>query len=116
MAKYQDITIDQGTDVAIELELLNLDGTPKNLLSYSVASKIKKSYNSDSDNTFAFESIVSDASNGYITLSMTNQQTDLIKPGRYLYDVEISYIDSDSNTIIERILEGLVHITPSVTK
>ena len=116
MAKYQEFTIDQGTDVAIELRLTKLNGDPKPLAGYSVASKMKKSYNSDSDNTHAFTAIVSDADNGYVTLSLTNTQTDAIKAGRYLYDVEISYQDSDENTVIERILEGIVHVKPSVTR
>ena len=39
-----------------------------------------------------------------------------MRAGRYVYDVEISSSDSDSVTIIERILEGQIEITPSVTR
>jgi len=39
-----------------------------------------------------------------------------MKAGRYVYDVELSYQDSDENTIIERVLEGQITVTPSVTK
>jgi len=116
MAQYEDLMIDQGTDVAIELDLLDKDGDRKNLAGYSVAAKMKRTYNSDSDNTTTFSGLITDASKGQITLSLTNTQTDALKAGRYVYDVEISYVDSDSNTIIERILEGNIHVSPSVTR
>ena len=47
---------------------------------------------------------------------LRNTQTDALKAGRYVYDVELSYTDSADNTIIERILEGQLTVTPSVTK
>ena len=50
------------------------------------------------------------------TLSLTNTVTDALKPGRYVYDVELSFNDSDGNAIIERVLEGKAFITPSVTR
>ena len=49
-------------------------------------------------------------------MSLTNTQTDALKAGRYVYDVELSFADSDGDTIIERVLEGKITITPSVTK
>ena len=53
---------------------------------------------------------------GVAIISMTNTQTDAIPAGRYLYDVELSFTDSSNNTTIERILEGRINVTPSVTK
>jgi hypothetical protein len=50
------------------------------------------------------------------TIALTNTQTDALKPGRYVYDVEISFVDSDGDTIIERVLEGKIEVTPSVTR
>ena len=54
-----------------------------------------------------------------MTLSLTNIQTDLLKPRkRYLYDVEVSFVaDSAAGpTIRERILEGSIYVNPSITK
>lgn len=116
MATYEEFSIDQGTDVAIELHLVDKNGAIKDITDYSVAAKMKKTYNSDSSDTTTFTAIVSDAASGVVTLSLTNSQTDLLKSGRYVYDVELSYVDSDENTIIERILEGRIQVTPSVTK
>lgn len=117
MATYEEFTIDQGTDIAIELHLADVSGATKDLTNYSVAAKLKKSYNSDSSETMAFTSIIAEPStDGIVTLSLTNTQTDSLRAGRYVYDVELSYLDSSSNRIIERILEGRIQLTPSVTR
>lgn len=117
MAQYEDLTIDQGSDVAIELRLVNQDGSAKDLANHAVAAKMKRGYNSDSANTMEFAAIVADPrTDGIITLSLTNQQTDSLKARRYVYDVEISFVDSGGNTIIERVLEGNIEVTPSVTR
>ncbi len=117
MAQHEDFTIDQGADAAIELHLTDKFGATKNLTGYSVLSKMKKSLASDSADTINFTAIISDPpSDGILTLSLNNLETDNIKAGRYLYDTEISFVDSDANTIIERVLEGSIIVTPSVTR
>jgi len=117
MATYEEFTIDQGTDLAIELHLVNVDGSVKDLTNYLVAAKLKKNYNSDSDETTDFTTLIATPPTlGIVTLSLTNTQTDALTKGRYVYDVELSYTDSDDNTIIERILEGRAQVTPSVTR
>ena len=116
MAQYEEFTIDQGADVAIELHLVDLNDAVKDINNHTVAAKLKKNYNSNSSDTTSFTAIVSDADNGIATLSLTNAQTDALKVGRYVYDVELSFVDSDGNTITERILEGRMQVTPSVTK
>lgn len=118
MAQYEEFTIDQGADVAIEIRCLDPEtNSAKNLTNYSVAAKMKRNYNSDSADTVNFAAVVADpGSSGIITLALTNSQTDALKAGRYVYDVEISFVDSDGDTIIERILEGRVQVTPSVTR
>ncbi len=116
MAQYEEFSIDKGSDIAVEIHLLNKDGTKKDLTNHSVAAKLKKTYTSDSADTVVFNSIVSDpATDGIATISLTNAQTDGLKNGRYVYDVEISYTDSGGDSIVERVLEGRVQITPSVT-
>lgn len=118
MAQYEDLTIDQGADVAIELQLLEKDGSVKNLTGFSAAAKMKRSYNADSDNTQAFTTIIDAQApdNGKLILELSNTQTDALKAGRWVYDVEISYVDSDGDRVIERVLEGNIQVTPSVTR
>jgi len=117
MATYEEFSIDQGTDVTVELQLVDTTGAVKDLSNYTIAAKMKKNYSSDSSDTTTFTTGVNeDPTTGICTLSLTNTQTDALKAGRYVYDVEISFVDSDGNTVIERILEGRTQVTPSVTK
>lgn len=120
MANYEDITIKQGTDVAIELELINADGSKKDLTNHSVSAMMKRRYQDSANDpmTQAFNAVVvTPPTDGIVTLSLTNTQTDaLTTRGRYIYDVELSYSDSDSNTIISRVVEGQIEVSPSVTK
>lgn len=116
MAQYEEFNIDQGSDVAIEIHLVDQNGAAKNISNYTPTAKLKKTYTSSDSDTTNFTAIVSDNTGGIVTLSLTNTQTDALSKGRYVYDVELSYLDSDSNTIIERVLEGRIQVTPSVTK
>ena len=120
MANYEDITIKQGTDVAIELELINADGSKKDLTNHSVSAMMKRRYadSAGDPSSLAFNSVVTTPpTDGIATISLTNTQTDaLTTRGRYVYDVELSYTDSDGNTIISRVVEGQIEVSPSVTK
>lgn len=116
MAQYEEFTIDKGSDITIQLELVDENGAKKNLVGHTLTAKLKKNYNStDSDTTNFTATIIDPAIDGVTTLTLTNTQTEALKTGKYVYDVELSFIDSDSNTIIERILEGRIQVTPSVT-
>ena len=120
MANYEDIVIQQGTDVAIELELINTDGSKKNLTNHAVSAFMKRRYQDSAadPSTQEFNAVVTTPpSDGIITLSLTNTETDvLITRGRYVYDVELSYTDSAGNNIISRVVEGQIEVSPSVTK
>ena len=58
MADYEDLTIDQGADVAIELHLVDPDGSKKNLTGYNASAYMKRSYGEDSD-FVAFSTLIS---------------------------------------------------------
>ena len=64
-------------------------------------------------------SFVSDIANpataGVITLRLNADDTDLIKPGRYLYDVETSY-NFNGQITRERVMEGTLFLDASITK
>tara|TARA_R110000803_G_scaffold19377_1_gene50807 strand:+ start:2416 stop:2772 length:357 start_codon:yes stop_codon:yes gene_type:complete len=118
MATYEDFTIDQGSDLALQIELVEPDGSTKNLNGYTVSAKMKKTFRSTAADTIEFSSIVADpADSGVVTISLTNTQTDTLSSrGRYVYDVELSYIASGGETIVERVLEGKIKVNPSVTR
>jgi hypothetical protein len=116
MAQYEEFTIDQGSDVAIEIHCVDKNGAAKNLSNYTATAKLKKTYTSSDSDTTTFASLISDSTGGIVTISLTNTQTDALSKGRYVYDVELAFQDSAANTIVERILEGRIQVTPSVTK
>lgn len=115
MAEYEKFDIDQGSDIAIELELVDVNGNPKNLTNFSGAAQMKRNFNSDSADTHDFAFAITDATQGILTLSLTNTQTSALKVGSYVYDVEISFVDSNGATVIERVLEGKIRVNPNVT-
>ena len=116
MAEYEEFDLEQGTDFTVELHLVTQDGAAKNLENHSIAAKMKRSYSdSDGDATTFQGLLISPQTEGKATISLTNTQTAALRKGRYVYDVELSFVDSDGETVIERILEGRINVTPSVT-
>jgi len=107
MAKQQNIVFDQGTDVSIEVSVLDDIGVELDLSGYTAQSSIRKHYTSNSSLDFLCET-----SNSTITLSLSNIESGNITPGRYVYDVII--IGTSSN-LVTRIVEGICTIRPRVT-
>ena len=108
---YAELTIDQGTTFATTLDLTNDDNTAIDLTGYSFECQIRKSYYSVNA-TANLAVTVEDSANGRVRLSIDAANTSNIKAGRYLYDVKM--ID-DANTVI-RVVEGIVTITPQVSR
>lgn len=108
---YAELTIDQGSTFTASLELKNDDGTAINVSSYTFQSQIRKSYYSTNP-TANLTITTADASNGVVTLSLNVAQTANIKAGRYLYDLKIT----TPNNITSRVIEGIVTVTPQISK
>ena len=115
MAQFQEFTFDQGADTSIELHLVDKNGAAKNLSGHTVTAKIKKNYADSAGEATAFTVVNTNAAQGITTLSLTNSQTAALRTGRHVYDIELSFNDSSGNTIVERILEGRIQVTPQVT-
>lgn len=108
MAAVKNIVIDQGTTFSLSVTLSNDDGTAKDLSDYTVSSQMRKSYYTNTYTAFTTDKV---NLTGEVTISLTATQTSALKAGRYVYDIEIA---SSSETV--RVLEGIVTITPEVTK
>lgn len=112
---YEDFEIDQGTDVALTVQLRDINGSAKNLTNYSAAATLKVNYNADTGTPFS-TIVAGDPADGIVTMSLTNEQTDALNTRyRYVYDLELSFQDIDGNTLIEKVLRGTMKINPSVT-
>jgi hypothetical protein len=112
MAAYVELYIDQGTTFNNIINLTDdVTNTPINVSGYVISSQIRRSYYS-ANISANITCTLSNVANGEITMSMTAANTSNIKPGRYLFDVKTL----DTNNQTSRVLEGIITVTPSVTK
>lgn len=109
MAIKANIVIDQGADFATTINLTDEDGDIIDLTDFTGAAQMRKHYTSVT--AYEFTVNISEAS-GEVTLSMTANTTDNIPAGRYVYDCELT----DDNGVKSRIVEGIVTVTPGVTR
>lgn len=110
MATKANLIIDAGTDFMTTITITNeLEGGVVDMTGYVGRSQMRKHYNSS--NSVSFDVLVAGTS-GDIMLSMDADKTSQIKAGRYVYDVEVV---SPTN-VISRIVEGIVTVTPNVTR
>lgn len=111
MAAIAYLDIDQGSDWSAEMTLENENNTPMNLNGYQVYSQFRKSYGSVIG--YDFTVTIVNANNGIIRLSLLGSVSSTIRPGRYLYDVEIVNTIAGSKT---RVVEGILTINPEITR
>jgi len=113
-AGYQNLLIEQGTSYSTTITLDDTNGNIYDLTNYYAESQIRKSYYS-ANTAGVFNVTIPSVSSGQIVISMTASNTANIMPGRYVYDVKlVSSTSPDSDTV--RILEGIVEISPQVTR
>jgi hypothetical protein len=108
MAAKVNLVIDQGTTFTTTFDVSDSSNTAIDFSTYTARSQLRKAYESSISYPFS----VALSSNGYITLSMTANTTNVISAGRYVYDVEVQATNGD----VLRIVEGIVTITPQVTR
>jgi hypothetical protein len=109
-AAYTNLYLEKGSTFDTTIFLDDVYGDAYVLTGYTANSQMRKSYYS-SNATATFATSI-DTSNGTITLSLTAAQTANISPGRYVYDTTIT----DTNSKVTRILEGVIDVSPSVTR
>jgi hypothetical protein len=110
MATISNLFVDAGTTYSNIITVSASNGQALNLIGYTVASQMRKSYSSST--VHAFTASVYDAATGKIRLQLSPTQSEAIPAGRWLYDVEITS-PSGSKT---RVIEGIVTVTPQITQ
>lgn len=108
MAARVNIVIDQGTTFNTTYSFTGDNDEPIDFTTFSANSQMRKSYSSNTAYTFT----VGLANNGVITLSMNSATTSTITAGRYMYDLEVQ----DVNGVRSRLVEGMVTVTPEITR
>lgn len=116
MAVYvSNIVIEQGFNFSINFELEDTStNEPRNLVGYGITAKLRKTYTSS--NSVSFASSISSPSNGVISISLTSEQTNNLKPGRYVYDVLIQPGGLNSNNDKIKAVEGMALVRGGVTR
>jgi hypothetical protein len=108
MAIKANLVIDQGSSYETVLYITDNFGDVIDLTGYTATAQMRKHYTSLTSINFT---TAVDTDDGAVTLSLSANATANITAGRYVYDVEIS-----KSGTVSRIVEGIVTITPNVTR
>lgn len=109
MSTKLNLMVDQGSTFSTTLNLTDDDGDPVNLTGFTAAGQIRKHYSSSNSVSF---NITLGGANGTVTLALTSNASANIISGRYVYDVEVT----DASGTVTRLFEGIVTVTPQVTR
>jgi hypothetical protein len=112
MAAKANIIIDQGTTFSTTVTVTSANGSPLNLAGYTTSAQLRKHYASANSTAFT-ASIAANSQTGVIDLQMPASVSQTLTAGRYVYDLEIY---SAGNTAVTRVVEGIVTVTPGVTR
>ena len=114
MSAHVNLVLDQGSFFEHVFGVQNEDGTPMDLTLLTPYSQMRKSYYTSTaiDLTVA---VIGDPVDGYIQMTVQPTETDSIRPGRYVYDIEV-HGDGPQTGYVKRVLEGVINVTPQVTR
>lgn len=110
MAMYADLYADQGSYFSTTINVGNNGVFDSDLTNYTARGKIRKSYTSST--FYDFVVTIPAPISGQVIISLTSTVTAGIKPGRYMYDVEIVQTSTGKVT---RVVEGQIDFSPGVT-
>ena len=106
--KKINLVLDQGTTFISNTTITDSNNVAINFYGYTGNSMFRKYYTSNTAYTLG----VALSNSGVVTLTMNATSTSNVTSGRYVYDVEAT---DSSNTVI-RIMEGIITVTPQVTR
>lgn len=109
MAIKANLLVDQGSTFVTTLNLTDPDDVPLDLTLYTGSSQIRKHFTSSNSTSFT---VALGGNTGVITLSLSANATANLTAGRYMYDVEIA----DASSSVTRVVEGIVTVTPNITR
>ena len=115
MATISNLNIDSASDYSSTVTISSVasDGTETafDLTNYTVAAEIRKTFASSTATAFT-AAVSSPATDGKVTISLTDVQTIALDRGRFVWDMVVT---SASGTKT-RVLQGTVTVNPSVTR
>lgn len=109
---FVELYINQGTDFNHVIYLSDdVTNDVLDVSGFTVTSQLRRSHYSQNASA-NITCTVTNGTEGEITLHMSADTTSGLKPGRYVFDVKTI----DSVNTVSRILEGIITVTPSVTR
>jgi len=112
MAVQINFVIDQGTAFGAVATIQNEDGSIFDLTGLTPYSQMRKSYYTTSGFDITAE-VDGPPTEGNIKLSLLPVESNAIKAGRYVYDVEVH---DGTGDYVKRVLQGIITVSPQVTK
>lgn len=110
MATVTNLYVDQGSFFRTNVTVSSTNGTPLDLTGYTVASQMRKSYQSSTG--YNFTSSITNPIQGRVRIELTSESSRTIPAGRYLYDLEVTSPSGEKT----RVVEGIVIVNPEITK
>ena len=111
MAEYVELYMDQGADFSTTIAINDdNNNTPQDISGYIVTSQMRKSLISQNIVASLVCSIPYPES-GEIYVELDAANTAIIPGGRYFFDVKIN-----DNGLYSRLVEGVIFVTPSITR
>jgi hypothetical protein len=111
MAEYVELYVDQGSDFTASIVLQDdITDLYQNVDGYVITSSLRRSLLSQNVSG-EFQCSITDAANGEMTIYMTAANTANLHIGTHIFDVKMNVDGS-----ISRLLEGLIIVTPSITR
>lgn len=109
---YTELYIYQGTDFSHSFHLRDeLTNSNVNTAGYIITSQLRRSYYS-ANSSANLTCTLPDNANGRINIALAAANTSNLKIGRYLFDVKAK----NTSNVTYRILEGIITVSPAVTK
>ena len=108
MATKVNLVMDQAATFSTTFTVLDVNDIPIDFTNYTATSQMRQTYTSLTSYVFG----VTGSNTGQITMTMNAATTNSISAGRYVYDVEVI----DNSGIKSRIVEGIITVTPQVTR
>ena len=113
MATISNFNIEQGSTFTTTVNISNTLGGLFQLNEYTARAKMRKSHGSSTFTSFTCTIVENSPAQDTITMGLSATQTKALKPGRYVYDLEIY---NETSEEVLRILEGQIEVLAGVSQ
>ena len=112
MTTRANLYVDQGADFLINLDLFTDLGEEFNTDAYTFYASVRKLYSTTVVFNMETRVVVDDGDPNNFEIYISPDKTKDLEPGKYVYDI----LMVSDNGVIDKIVEGLIFIVPTVTR